>query len=64
MELEKWGTESPNEHAFLQSRREAIRADIAKRLRNVCSHLSDQEFDKLVEGMVDQKLKSERSRSL
>jgi hypothetical protein len=64
MGLEKWGTDSPNDQGFLQSRREMIRADIAKRLRNVCRHLSDQEFAKLVESMVDQKIKGERRRSL
>ena len=41
-----------------------IRDDIAKRLRQVCAHLSEEEFAKLVEAMADQKLKGERSRSL
>jgi len=39
-----------------------IREDIAKRLRRVCTHLSDQEFAKLVEAMADQKIRGERSR--
>jgi len=50
--------------AVVHTRRDNIRDDIAKRLRNVCSHLSDAEFKKLVEAMTDQKLKGERSRTV
>jgi hypothetical protein len=64
MQLEKYESDASSEDAFFHSRRSTIRDDIAKRLRHVCAHLSDKEFAKLVETMVDQKLKGERSRSL
>ena len=63
MQLEKYGM-SGKEDAFLKTRRDMIRDDIAKRLRHICSHLSEKEFTKLVNSMADQKLKGERSKSL
>lgn len=63
MQLEKYG-KSANEDAYLETRRNVIRDDIAKRLRHVCSHLSEKEFTKLVNSMADQKLRGERSKSL
>ena len=41
-------------------RGEAIRVDIARRLRKACSHLSDEEFATLIERMVKVQLGSER----
>jgi hypothetical protein len=41
-------------------RGEAIRVDIARRLRKACSHLSDEEFATLIERMVNVQLGSER----
>jgi hypothetical protein len=64
MQLNKSGDVAPSHSAYEHSRRDVIRDDIAKRLRHVCAHLSDKEFAKLVETMVDQKLKGERTRSL
>ena len=63
MQLQKY-EQSVNEDAYFKMRRDLIREDIAKRLRKVCSHLSDAEFKKLVDSMVEQKLKGERRRSL
>ena len=63
MQLERYGM-SGNEDAFLKMRRDLIREDIAKRLRHICSHMSDTEFKKLVNSMADQKLKGERRKSL
>lgn len=63
MQLQKYG-QSPNEDAYLKTRRDLIREDIAKRLRNICSHLSEKEFTKLVNSMADQKLRGERKKSL
>ena len=63
MQLQKYG-QSVNEDAYFKMRRDLIREDIAKRLRKVCSHLSEKEFTKLVNSMADQKLKGERRRSL
>ena len=64
MQLSKYDRIASNEDAFLHARRDVIRDDIAKRLRNVCSHLSDADFKKLVNEMADQKLKGERRASL
>ena len=63
MQLGKYERITPDD-AFLHKRRDSVRDDIAKRLRKVCSHLSDAEFQKLVEAMTDQKLKGERSSRL
>ena len=63
MQLGKYG-QSAKEDAFLKTRRDVIRDDITKRLRHICSNLSDKEFTKLVNSMADQKLKGERSRSV
>jgi hypothetical protein len=64
MQLGKYGQAESNEDRFSHSRRDDIRDDITKRLRQVCAHLSDAEFKKLVETMTEQKLKGERNRSL
>jgi hypothetical protein len=51
------------EHAdseFHITRRKAIRDDLALRLRNACSHLSDEEFSALVDQMAECQLRSER----
>jgi hypothetical protein len=40
-------------------RAKSIRDDISKRLRRVCSHLSDEEFDALVDKMTKNQLHSE-----
>ncbi|HYN82814.1 MAG TPA: hypothetical protein VES88_15100 [Gemmatimonadaceae bacterium] len=53
-----------NDDAFLRTRRDTIREDIARRLRHICSHMSDSEFKELVNSMADQKLKGERTKSL
>lgn len=63
MQLGKYG-QSANEDSYLKKRRDAIRDDISKRLRHICSHLSDNEFKELVNSMADQKLKGERNKSL
>jgi hypothetical protein len=42
------------------ARRESVRADIAKRIRRACTHLSDEEFSRLVDEMTDRQLKGER----
>ena len=56
------------EHAFSDSsleeihslREKAVREDIARRLRRVCSNFSDDEFQKLVAVMADRQVKRER----
>lgn len=42
------------------ARQEAIRADVAKRLRKACSHLSDDAFALLVDKIVSVQLRAER----
>jgi hypothetical protein len=42
------------------ARRASVRADIAKRIRRACTHLSDEEFSRLVDEMTDRQLKGER----
>ena len=48
------------EDEYHSQRREAIRTDLIRRLRSVCANLSDEEFNKLVDTMTEQKLRSER----
>ncbi len=45
---------------YHSTRRETIRADLARRLRKVCAHFSDEDFQTLMERMTEQKMRSER----
>ena len=42
------------------ARKMTIRADIARRLRRVCTHLPEAEFQSLVDDMTDRQLSGER----
>jgi hypothetical protein len=42
------------------SKRDGVRADIAKRIRRACTHLSEDEFGQLVDAMTDRQLRGER----
>ena len=42
------------------ARRASVRADIVKRVKRACTHLSDEEFSQLVDEMTDRQLKGER----
>jgi hypothetical protein len=42
------------------ARRAGILADISKRIRRACTHLSEEEFTRLVDEMTDRQLKGER----
>jgi hypothetical protein len=44
-------------------RENAVRDDIARRLKGVCSNLSDDEFDKLVRLMAVRQIRCERRQS-
>lgn len=46
------------------SRADVIRRDMVKRIRRACAHLSDEEFLRLVDAMVEKQLRSERRRTL
>jgi hypothetical protein len=52
------------DNEVLSNRKEVVRKDIARRLRKICAHLSDEDFERLVEMMAEQKLKGERNGSL
>lgn len=62
------GNLGSNERAFSEPtldqihnlREKAVREDIARRLKRVCSNLSDDEFAKLVGLMADRQLRRER----
>ena len=42
------------------ARHEVIRADVARRLRNACNYLTDEEFAVLVDKIVGVQLRAER----
>ena len=48
---------------FQSNRKATIRADIAQRLRRVCSDLPETEFQGLVDEIADRQLKAERRTS-
>jgi hypothetical protein len=64
MALQKFGEAAKGDDPFLSARKEIIRDDIARRLRHICSHLSEADFKQLVDSMTEQKLKGERRTSL
>jgi hypothetical protein len=49
-----------DENAYQATRKEAIRVDLVARLRRICANLSEEEFNKLVDAMTEQKLRGER----
>ena len=51
------------EDRYNSLRKETIRADLIRRLRNVCAHLSEEDFSRLMDVMVERQLKSERRKS-
>ena len=53
-----------SDDAYQSSRKDAIRADISRRLKKICSHLSDDEFDHLVDVMAENKIKGDRRTTL
>lgn len=60
MELEDFfRTESPS-GGFQSHRKAKVRADIAARLRKVCSNLPETDFQDLVDEIAERQLKSER----
>jgi hypothetical protein len=44
-------------------REKAVRDDIARRVRPMCSHCSEEEFKELVRKMADRQVRSERKQS-
>ena len=60
MESNRQRDYASEEDEYHATRRRAIRADLIRRLRSVCANLSDEEFNRLVDTMTEQKLRSER----
>ena len=50
--------------AYESSRKDAIRADISRRLQKICSNLSRDDFDNLVDVMAENKIKGDQRTSL
>jgi len=48
-----------SEDDYQSSRKDAIRADISRRLKKICSHLPDDEFNDLVDVMAENKMKGD-----
>jgi len=53
-----------DEDAYESSRKDAIRADISRRLKKICSNFSEEDFATLVDGMADKKIRGDRRTSL
>jgi hypothetical protein len=52
------------EDAYESSRKDEVRADISRRLGKICSNFSDEDFDALVDGMAENKIRGDRRTSL
>jgi hypothetical protein len=50
--------------AYESTRKDAIRRDISRRLKKICSNLSDDEFDHLVDVMAETRIKGDRRTTL
>lgn len=55
---------SGDEEAHRIERRNKVRDDISRRLKNICANFSDKEFSDLVDTMTDRKLKGEQRGSM
>jgi len=53
---------SPSSGEFHSDRRSAIRADLERRLRNICSNFPEEDFQALLDVMAERKLRSERGK--
>jgi hypothetical protein len=68
---QRWGVLAPDEYVYSDSgvakihalREKAVREDITRRLRRVCSNFSDDEFERLVKLMAARQVKCERRQS-
>lgn len=58
------GDLTPEDDAFASLRREEVRADISRRLKKICAHLSEKEFEALVDSMAEKKIKGDRRTTL
>jgi hypothetical protein len=63
VELEDFFRSEASPSGFQSHRKAKVHADIAQRLRRVCSDLPETEFQALVDEMVEAQLKSERRTS-
>jgi hypothetical protein len=53
---------SPSSGEFPSDRRKAIRADLERRLRKICAHFPEEDFQALLDTMTERKLRSERGK--
>ena len=53
-----------DDDAYETSRKDAIRADLSRRLKKICSNLSEGDFANLVDSMAENKLKGDRRTTL
>jgi hypothetical protein len=60
VELEDSYRSDPSAGSYHSQRKAKIRADIAQRLRRVCSALPETDFQELVEEMAERQLRGER----
>ncbi len=60
MGLEEYAFSDSSLEEIHTLREKAVREDIARRLKPVCSNFSDDEFQKLVAVMADRQVKRER----
>ena len=51
---------SDEEDAYESSRKDAIRADLSRRLQKICSNLSADDFANLVDVMAENKIRGDR----
>ena len=56
--------EASSDDVYHSSRKDAIRADISRRLKKICSNLSDEEFHRLVDVMAENKIRGDRRTTL
>lgn len=60
MEASRLHDHDAQEDSYHADRREAIRADLERRLGKVCANFSEADFRSLVEVMTEQKMRGER----
>ena len=57
----EWNSEHDSMHGHIEAaRRDRIRNDIAHRIKRSCSHLDENDFQRLVEEMTERQVRGER----
>ena len=63
MEQERYRLWAAEEDAFNSRRKDVIREDLARRLKNICANFPEDDFRALIDEMAERKLKGERKGS-